>query len=272
MTVVGFVLALVGFALAFALWYRSQQQHKAEAELRQALQEQASVADERRKESDGLRKEADERVSRLEADLADAMTRQDDDAMAEAMWRLELERSHRQWRDVIVPADVARMTDGSTGTHLAFAIGQEVDRLREEVGVSIRTEGGFAAAMTPRVALGALRIVEEVLALAAKRADEIAVAMREVEVPPSIEVVLTCEGWDDEGDVASEALNETITGMAARLDGIVSWTTASEGRVQVAIDLPVARVSIVPEEDVVVVDLVAEPADVTEPVESGEAR
>lgn len=241
MVVVGFLLAVIGFALAAAIWVRSDRQRKSEAALQEALRAQAQEADVRREASDRERAATSARVAELEEELAEATARQDDAAVADAMWRLELERTDRQWRDIIVPSGAERMADGTIGTDLALAIGQEVERLREEVGVSIRKDGDLRAEMGPQVALGALRIVEEVLALAAKRADEIEVRLREVVAPPSIEIVLSCEGWEGH-DAASEALNETVTAMAARLDGVVSWTTASDGRVQVAIDLPVESV------------------------------
>lgn len=160
--------------------------------------------------------------------------------MASVMWELELERSYRQWRDVIVPDPSSpRPHEATTGQQLAFAISQEVERLREEVGVSIRFEGSLALEVEAETVLGALRISEELLALAAKSADEIVVRVDEAgDGAPAVSVIVDCVGWEADDDPTSTDLNNTVQGMAGRLDGWVHWNREGDDHLVISVYLP----------------------------------
>jgi len=229
MAAVGLVLALFGFLLAFAVWYRADKAAKADAAERARLESSIAEAERKQRTLEAKADEVGARLQELERELAEAVARRDEKAMAAAMWQLELERLDRQWRDVIVPADDDRSGAAAVaGAQLAYAIGHDVERLREEVGVSIRAEGAIDVPMEPDAALCALRVTEEVLAMAAKSADEVDVSLSTTDAP-SIVVEVACVGWD-EGVVDDwTELAATVSAMAERLDGSVGWEDAEAG-------------------------------------------
>lgn len=200
---IGFGLAAIALIAIVILTIRSSKAAKAAAEEKTGLEAQLEAANDRSRKIEARANEESSRATALEKDLAEAIARRDEKAMAKIMWALELERSHRQWRDVVLPSQPLQTFEGSSGSQLAYALGQEVERLREEVGVAIRFDGGFDLVLDPETALGALRIGEELLAMAAKRADEVDVTLEQTEgmqYGPFIATVLNCRGWEDGPD------------------------------------------------------------------------
>lgn len=267
MDVLGLVLAVAALVAAGVIWRRSQQAAEAAAEREQELRRRLGRSEQRSTELAGDVREADEREQRLEAELAEAVARRDEKAMAATMWQLELQRADRQWRDVVVPGATSEhpneadgVNDGSpdasqTGRQLAEAIGHEVERLREEVGVAIRFDGDLDFPLAPETALGTLRVAEELLAAAAKAADEVAVSLDEGD-EPSISLVLRCVGWEDlstslgapgseDGGPLVGPSVRTATNVAAmvdRLDGWVRWHRAGEDEVTISVRIPISDV------------------------------
>src|SRR5687768_15104069 len=101
MDIVGIVLALVGFGAAGIIWFEMSKRQKV---LQQSLEQAAA----RSVELESEVQESASRIGELEAELAEAIARRDQKAIAAAMWELELERSYRQWRDVVVPSQASR--------------------------------------------------------------------------------------------------------------------------------------------------------------------
>lgn len=252
MEILGFALALAGFLLAAGVWFRSNKIAQEAALERRAIQQKLARVENHNKKAEAKARALSSRARELEKELAEAVARRDEKAMAKAMWALELERSYRQWRDVIVPdPNSERPNEATSGQQLAFAIGQEVERLREEVGVAIGFAGELTVELEAETALGALRIVEELLALAAKCADEIVVSVHQSTVgTPSISVVVNCGGWEIADDPAGTDLGTTIQGMARKLDGWVQWIRDGGNHLAITLHLPV---------DTEVVTLPAEP-------------
>ena len=240
MEYVGFGLALIGFLLTAAVWFHSSKQQAAAEEERKKLETRLSRSETRNKQVEAKAQAMTTRARELEKDLAEAVARRDEKAMASAMWALELERSYRQWRDVIVPDPTSsRPFEATSGQQLAFAIGQEVERLREEVGVSIRYQGVLALELESETALGALRISEELLALSAKQADEITVTVESTEDTDAVAVTVDCVGWDSDDDPTSTDLNASVQSMAGKLDGWVHWNREGDDHLVISVQLPI---------------------------------
>lgn len=241
MGMIGFGLAAIALVAVVVLAVRSSKQAKVAQQAQDQLQAQLEAANDRSRRIEARANEESSRASKLEKDLAEAMARRDEKAMAKIMWALELERSHRQWRDVVLPSGPLQTFEGSSGSQLAYALGQEVERLREEVGVAIRFDGGFDLVLDPETALGALRIGEELLAMAAKRADEVDVTLEQTEgmqFGPFIATVLNCRGWEEGPDPVVSELADTVAAMAERLAGSVRWDRSSPVDLTVTVMLP----------------------------------
>lgn len=242
MEIVAILLAIIGFGAAGGVWLRSSKLATEAENRRQILEAQLEASETRGNAAEASAKKVSAEAERLEIELAEAVARRDEKATAKAMWALELERSYRQWRDVIVPGvGQTEPTDHSAGAHLAFALGCEVERLREEVGVSIRYDGDAALDIEAEVALGVLRVAQELLALAAKQADEVSVTLDEGD-EPSISLTVACEGWepptDAEDDSPAGELTQTVDTMVKRLDGWARWSTPGEDRISVTVRVP----------------------------------
>lgn len=252
----GVYLAVFGFVVAIAVWLRTLQKARQAQATADTLQKELAASqaarDAARNEATLQSRKSDElnaMVLRLEKELAAAVARRDQKEIARAMWALELERSYRQWRDVIAPTSSRRTPMVNEGQQLSYAIAREVDRLREEVGVSIQFEGALDLPIDAEYALGALRITEELLSLSAKRADEIAVRLDEVTAPeplsaddstsaaPSnIAISLICSGWDAPvEDQETVELLAIARGMTHRLEGELEWSSTEKGRAARAI-------------------------------------
>jgi len=236
------VLAVTSAVAALALWLKSTKMSRASTEQRLRLQAEVERMTGEKKKMDAKAERASTEVNRLQNQLADAIARRDEKAMGAALWELEIERSFRQWRDVVVPTDPLPAIEGNSGQQLSFAVGREVERLREEVGVAIRFDGGLDLPLEPESALGTLRIAEELLALAAKQSDEVVVSLDQGD-EPSISLAMECEGWD--GDAGSGHLETELGNMASRLDGWLRWSQNSNdpGKVHVNLRLPAPQPS-----------------------------
>ncbi len=261
MEFLGFALTVIGFGIAAAVWLRSVKLQRAATERAQELETRLArsnaayksaqdTADREIRRADEL----DEQVSGLsgtirdlERSLAQAVARRDQKDIAKAMWALELERSYRNWRDVISPSKHARDGGVNQGQQLTYAISQEAERLREEVGVSIRFAGAIDRLVDEEFALGSLRVIEEVLSLASRRADEvdITVSERDDASDPELVFVARCVGWDDSHDGEYTEFVDIVENMVSRLDG--SMATIHEpidGRtIEVRVPAPAPAVS-----------------------------
>lgn len=231
MEFVGFGLAVVSIIVAVALWVASSRQKAAAAEAQQALQARFEAETARAEASASAAAEALTQINTLQTELDVAIANNDAKAITEALWNLELERSLRQWSDVIVPTETVVNAAGSTrGEQLTFALGHEVDRLREEVGVAIRFDGAFDADFSTDTALAALRITGELLSLTAKHCDEVVLSLDQVDpiddATAQLVIALDCFSWDDEE--SPEAATADLASMAERVDGRLSWTTVSD--------------------------------------------
>src|SRR4051812_27383125 len=105
MDFVAFGFAILGFLLALAVWMRSARQQREAAAEQERLEEELAKAKKIGRLAETKAKQADEQLRTREKALAEAVARRDEKAMAHALWELELERSYRQWRDVIVPLE-----------------------------------------------------------------------------------------------------------------------------------------------------------------------
>lgn len=251
MEYLGLIFATVGFALALLVWVRSVRQQRRDQEHAEALeakinranaatrsaQESADREARRSAELGGRVSTLSSSLAKLESDLALAVERRDERRIAKVMWALELERSYRQWREVIVPTESANGSRVTEGQQLSFALQCEAERLRDEVGVSIRASGMLHRAIEAEIVLGTLRITEELLSLVAKYADEVDLGIRELE-PDGLEILLICSGWDHEATEEAERLQEIVTAMARRLEGAIDWTPSDTGDLTVIVRMP----------------------------------
>lgn len=232
------MLAVTGFLIAAWVWLRSMKMQELAAAEQKRLNSELALSSASLAKEKAKNEELSDQTLELEKALAEAVSRRDEKEIAAAMWDLELERSYRQWRDVIVPLvnerNGVKITDGQK---LAFAISQEVERLREEVGVSIRFDGSLDLDLDPETALGALRIAEELLALAAKKADEVSVSLDQPE-EPSVLLRLECAGWELGDDSIHGDIGESIRRMAEKLEGHISWQAGSDSGLAVDVRLP----------------------------------
>lgn len=245
MEVLGFSLALIGFLLCAVIWLRSMRQSQDADTALEALQSQLVSA---RAESKGFKEKAQKGVTRiqvLEKELAEAVARRDEKAMAAVMWELELERSYRQWSDVILPGqDQIDFSIANVGQRLTLAIAHEVDRLRDEVGVSIRFEGLADINLEPETALGLLRICEELLALSAKQADEVDVKL-DLGSEPSVSVVVVCVGWESAENPQDSELGQMLKQMAQKLDGWIKWDKSGDDSLTISLSVPASIAEVV---------------------------
>ncbi len=241
MSTVAIVIGIVGICAAIGIYVRFSMQVKQISEKRAELEGRLSHLEARRKKAERRIDEITERARRLERELAEAVARRDEKAVANALWNLELERSERQWRDVVLPNEVEGNGDSvSSGRRLAYAIQHEVDRLREEVGVAIRFEGDLDCELGPEAAIASLRISEELLAAASKHADQVAVVLDQGD-EPSIAIQFLCDGWD--GDLALEdsEMGGNLKSMARRLDGWIRYEQPDSDTLHVSVRLPAGK-------------------------------
>jgi Raf kinase inhibitor-like YbhB/YbcL family protein len=240
--VIGFVLAGLAFAVAVGIWLKWASTAKSIRAEKSELETKLNQLEVRRRKTEARLSEITKRAETLKAELSEAEARRDEKAIARAIWSLELDRIERQWRDVVVPA-IAESTDSedvarkSVGAQLAFAVACEVERLREEVGVSIRYSGELFLDMEPETALGALRIAQELLAVCAKQADTIEVKVSSDEDPSAV-VSVACTGWDGPVGLDSSDFALEIKSMAKSLEGWARFEQPDVESLQVSVKLP----------------------------------
>lgn len=240
------VVGIIGLGVGAGAWYRWISGQKAMNAERQELETKLSQMENRRRKAEKRVEELSQRTRHLERDLNIAKARREEKATAHAMWNLELARAERRWREVVFPGGDDAPDPKSAGEHLTYAIEQDVARLREEVGVSIRFVGAIDCDLDPESAVGSLRIAEEVLALATKNADEIVVTLDQQEAgerDATMHVTLdvSCEGWDEEVPVESDGLLTSVKTMAQRLGGWARYERPSPDVVKVSVQVPAGR-------------------------------
>jgi len=132
-----------------------------------------------------------ERVDALEFELARDAGRR---ALPDALWRLELVRQHRVgWARGDAPGG-DELADPVP--RLEAALAAELELLREDVGTYAELEEWTAdPALDASQTLAVLRVVQELLAAVAKRADELSV--RVTARDDGVAVRVTCAGWSD---------------------------------------------------------------------------
>ncbi len=254
METLGWVLAAVLVVVAAVAWWRARQVSAAararNAELQRQVEGQTAAA----AQSDLRANEASSALQRAQAELAEAIRQRDEQAVAKALWKLELDRTERQWADVVV-LDSQSLSDLNTGQQLNAAINCEVDRLREEVGVAIRYNGNLTEEIDVEVALGALRIASEVLSLGAKMADEINITASTgaQDDQSGVSIVVECSGWEspDEDDVVDIAgssvegdlgsLMTDLVGVANKLNGSLVWEEIDDDTRKAVLQLATAK-------------------------------
>lgn len=251
MEVLGLVVGIIGVAAGAVAWARWAAGNKAMAAERAELEAKISQLDGRRRKAEKRLEDLTDRAKRLERELHIAVERREEKATARAMWDLELARAERRWREVVVPAQAAGPDARSSGERLTYAVEQDVARLREEVGVSIRFEGAVDCELDPESAVGSLRITEEVLAFATRSADEIVVKLDQEQSEDGemlVSLDVECSGWDDSTEGESDGWLDSITTMAQRLGG---WARHEDGAdtVVVSARIPAGRQPVVATDD-----------------------
>jgi hypothetical protein len=164
------------------------------AERDAAVQSGRALSAENARAADEVR-EARARAGELSLLLEAATSRVDDDDDGEGLWSLLLAHVTRRWAAVVgVPPDSRALRASTPDEQLVEALGREIERLREEVGVDVELSapaggtGGDELAATDRVAL--LVAALELLGALATTAQRVT-----VEVGDSL--VLTGDGWVD---------------------------------------------------------------------------
>ena len=131
--------------------------------------------------------------------------------VAEPSWRLLLARVERQWANAVgARGDERGVSAGPTEEQLQQAVGRDLERLREEVG--LHTEVTRTGAMEGVHPLLVLLAAGELAAVAASQSERVA-----VELGPRLVVV--ADGWSGDAS-AGDALRATVaqTGMAGEVD------------------------------------------------------
>ena len=141
-------------------------------------------------------------------------------SVADPLGGLEVDRAARQWRDAM-GGTVDGSTPASPADALVAALGWELERLREEVGVPAVLESEVPAWLPPSTALVALRLTEEVLAGLVKRSDSLEVRLGTVGVldgggEPALTVQVSCAGCPR--PLAGVPAVERVVSAAGRLD------------------------------------------------------
>jgi PAS domain-containing protein len=142
------------------------------------------------------------------------------------LWAFELLRVERTWRQAMGPMATAPPTvDQDPGAELAVAVGMELDRLREDSGLSSERRGRPGTDVSPAGALLALRLVQELLAAVGPAADHLDLEMDEDAGRTA--VTLRAEGWD--ADAADLGAIPLLRGEAERAGGGLAVTEEEGG-------------------------------------------
>ena len=148
------------------------------------------------------------------------------DGAVPTLWAFELLRVERTWRQAMGPMAEPPPTVGQDpGAELAVAVGMELDRLREEAGLSSERRGRPGTDVSPAGALLTLRLVQELLATVGPAADHLDVEL--AEDGARTVVTLRAEGWD--ADAADLAAVPLLRGEAERAGGGLTVTDDGTG-------------------------------------------
>lgn len=165
------------------------------------LEQAGAGADERVRRAEQARSRLEEQVSAAESARAEAeasmsrlFTGGSDEAVARALWEAEVGRADRAWRSSIAPMVLADPPDAaSVGASLTTSIAHELERLREEVGVSTELRGSLAVEPDPLVALVALRSAQELVAETARHCNSVEVTLGGDD---ALRISVSGEGYD----------------------------------------------------------------------------
>lgn len=212
------LLAVVAVWVGFA-WRRAT---RAGAESRVELEHERTARAEATKANDHL----ENRMRSLRNELADAhhtvaelmarlgRTNPADTGRALGLWALERHRQARVAGTPLVGLVVGPGTDLSTA--LADAIRLELEMVREEVGTHAElAELDLGETVEPHEALVILRIVQELAATLAKRADELSVEVGREDTDAL--VLVSARGWADAPPNAS-AFEHGLAALDGTLD------------------------------------------------------
>ncbi|MBO0729966.1 MAG: hypothetical protein J2P57_11955, partial [Acidimicrobiaceae bacterium] len=140
-----------------------------------------------------------------------------------ALQRLEVSLARR---------DLARIStavpEHAAPAGLADALGDEVARIREEIGTPGELQSGLAEEPPPGVALLALRATETLLPILTRRSD--AYDVRLTGAGRQVEVAVTCEGADP--DEFPDADTDAVAAAIAGAGGTLSFDRTDDGRVR----------------------------------------
>lgn len=154
-----------------------------------------------------------------------------DEAVARALWEAEVERADRTWRASIAPMVLAEAPDpSSTAQALNTTIAHELERLREEVGVSTELRGSIDVDPEPLVALVALRSAQELVAETSRHCNSVDVTLAGGE---RLAITVSGEGFDGSG-----ASLRGIGTLVALASGEVTTGGGADGSMTTVVHLP----------------------------------
>jgi hypothetical protein len=201
-----------------------------------ALEARAAASERAAADASGGRDESEARARELETQVElfehqralEATPR----GLADALWRLELVRQHRVgWARGPAPGTEEL---AEPAQRLSDALATEVELVREDVGTYAELGGAVVEAeLDAAFALGALRMVQELLAAVAKRSEAITVAVRTA--VDSVGVTVSCSGWSTDPDAARSL--DAVAAAAGDLAGSLT-VTENDGSLVADVTLP----------------------------------
>jgi hypothetical protein len=205
---------------------------------RQALEHAGTGADERVERAEAARAALEHRAVAAEAARVDAeaslarlFAGGTDEAVARALWEAEVERADRAWRASIAPMVLADPPDATAvGVALTTAVAHELERLREEVGVSTELRGSVDVDPEPLVALVALRSAQELVAETARHCNTVDVVLAGDE---RLHLTVSGDGFD-----GSPTSLRGIGTLVALVAGEVAVDTGADRSLTTEVRLP----------------------------------
>ncbi len=143
----------------------------------------------------------------------------------DAVWALQHLQVRLARRDLARISTAVQDTDGPGS--LADALGEEVTRIREEIGTPGELEADLPEEPPPAVSLLVLRATETLLPILTRRSD--AYDLRLTGGGPQVEVTVACEGTEPDGfpDADTDAVAAAIAGAG----GTLTFARTDDGRV-----------------------------------------
>ena len=164
-------------------------------------------------------------------------------AVADPLWALEIGRAARQWRDAMGGfGGASAAVPESPSTALVAAMGWDLERLREEVGVPATLETDVPTWLPPATALIGLRLAQEIVAAVVKESDSLEVRLGtlgvlDAESGPALTVHVTCTGCPR--PLAEVPAVADLTATAARLDTKVIVDDLGDNTSLVVLHIPI---------------------------------